>query len=123
MDVRVGEQAQSLQPFLVGYGLRKSGNRGGIEDVAALHGSGHVQMVFNERLNFPSFLGRKFQALGRAIERREAPGDVILDRHAFADIVQQQRENRSEERRVGKECRSRWWPYHEKKKKEVKQRR
>src|SRR5207248_3911664 len=21
-------------------------------------------------------------------------------------------ENRSEERRVGKECRSRWWPYH-----------
>ena len=93
MDVRVGEQAQSLQPFLVGYGLRKSGNRGGIEDVAALHGSGHVQMVFNERLNFPSFLGRKFQALGRAIERREAPGDVILDRHAFADIVQQQREN------------------------------
>src|SRR5689334_23864227 len=26
--------------------------------------------------------------------------------------------NRSEERRVGKECRSRWSPYHEKKKKE-----
>src|SRR5690242_21874941 len=25
---------------------------------------------------------------------------------------------RSEERRVGKECRSRWWPYHEKKKEE-----
>src|SRR6266850_6432046 len=24
---------------------------------------------------------------------------------------------RSEERRVGKECRSRWWPYHSKKKK------
>src|SRR5688572_32536441 len=24
--------------------------------------------------------------------------------------------SRSEERRVGKECRSRWWPYHEKKK-------
>ena len=23
---------------------------------------------------------------------------------------------RSEERRVGKECRARWWPYHEKKK-------
>src|SRR5437868_10200339 len=27
-------------------------------------------------------------------------------------------ELRSEERRVGKECRSRWWPYHYKKKKE-----
>src|SRR5688572_33329442 len=25
--------------------------------------------------------------------------------------------SRSEERRVGKECRSRWWPYHENKKK------
>src|SRR6266511_6241887 len=24
--------------------------------------------------------------------------------------------SRSEERRVGKECRSRWWPYHEEKK-------
>src|SRR5438552_18816201 len=29
------------------------------------------------------------------------------------------REIRSEERRVGKECRSRWVPYHEKKKKKV----
>src|SRR5438445_13281381 len=27
---------------------------------------------------------------------------------------------RSEERRVGKECRSRWWPYHEKKKRRSK---
>src|SRR5438445_2777110 len=27
---------------------------------------------------------------------------------------------RSEERRVGKECRSRWWPYHEKKKRNKK---
>src|SRR5438094_1507309 len=29
---------------------------------------------------------------------------------------------RSEERRVGKECRSRWSPYHEKKKKEITER-
>src|SRR5690348_18075611 len=28
------------------------------------------------------------------------------------------RRARSEERRAGKECRSRWWPHHEKKKKE-----
>src|SRR5699024_12458010 len=27
--------------------------------------------------------------------------------------------DRSEERRVGKECRAWWWPYHEKKKNEV----
>src|SRR5690606_40204315 len=31
------------------------------------------------------------------------------------------RPSRSEERRVGKECRSRWWPYHEKKNKKEKQ--
>src|SRR5437867_9142336 len=35
-----------------------------------------------------------------------------LSRIDFADAAV-----RSEERRVGKECRSRWWPYHEKKKK------
>src|SRR5437762_8025622 len=34
------------------------------------------------------------------------------NRHAAAQI-----EVRSEERRVGKECRSRWWPYYDKKKK------
>src|SRR5688572_6892419 len=32
------------------------------------------------------------------------------DEHARGDRVVQ--EHRSEERRVGKECRSRWWPYH-----------
>src|SRR5687767_15600519 len=32
----------------------------------------------------------------------------------FSGVVNCQR--RSEERRVGKECRSRWWMYHEKKK-------
>src|SRR5438309_11860730 len=30
---------------------------------------------------------------------------------------------RSEERRVGKECRSRWWPYDEKKREKIKQQR
>src|SRR5438309_11878160 len=35
-------------------------------------------------------------------ESARAPGVTVHDR--------------SEERRVGKECRSRWWPYHEKKK-------
>ena len=28
------------------------------------------------------------------------------------DWLQRERDNRSEERRVGKECRSRWSPYH-----------
>src|SRR5690348_18484038 len=37
---------------------------------------------------------------------------TMLGRSADAIAVT----GRSEERRVGKECRSRWWPYHEKKK-------
>jgi len=33
-------------------------------------------------------------------------------RHAIALVIESQLKNRSEERRVGKECRSRWSPYH-----------
>src|SRR5947207_7507117 len=54
-----------------------------------------------------------------ADEKNEPPalilGQAFLERghrfSAFADLVE-----RSEERRVGKECRSRWWPYVYKKK-------
>src|SRR5438270_286693 len=42
-------------------------------------------------------------------------GDMYVDGHKAASDVR----DRSEERRVGKECRSRWSPYHEKKKKRV----
>src|SRR5436190_6000216 len=54
-------------------------------------------------------------------------GDLAVAREGLADDVdiieapiadgQNGRVARSEERRVGKECRSRWSPYHEKKKK------
>ena len=37
------------------------------------------------------------------------PGDVIL---ALNGVYASQKKLRSEERRVGKECRSRWSPYH-----------
>src|SRR5437764_12772056 len=40
--------------------------------------------------------------------------DVIIKRIQIERV----KEQRSEERRVGKECRSRWEPYHEKKKKD-----
>ena len=36
--------------------------------------------------------------------------DVATHLNSFADLCDMQ--NRSEERRVGKECRSRWSPYH-----------
>ena len=56
---------------------------------------------------------------GKAIKRREDPrfitgrgqyvDDVKLPGMTYAAFV---RSPRSEERRVGKECRSRWSPYH-----------
>src|SRR5947207_15900918 len=51
--------------------------------------------------------GRGFQdrALRRLLPRRGLERNVVQDR--------------SEERRVGKECRSRWWPAHLKKKKKA----
>ena len=33
-------------------------------------------------------------------------------RHKVYDPAEDEKKNRSEERRVGKECRSRWSPYH-----------
>src|SRR5690242_21959138 len=38
-----------------------------------------------------------------------------------APFGQPERARRSEERRVGKECRSRWWPYREKKRKRARE--
>src|SRR3989442_1756417 len=40
-----------------------------------------------------------------------APGDLVLD-DALGAVVLGLLADRSEERRVGKECRSRWSPYH-----------
>src|SRR5947207_11394372 len=42
---------------------------------------------------------------GITFEKLDAPGLCRLEPAVAADLV------RSEERRVGKECRSRWWPY------------
>src|SRR5688572_33375806 len=51
-------------------------------------------------------IARKFAAIcSREISTQERYGDVAM--------------LRSEERRVGKECRSRWSPYHYKKKREI----
>ena len=39
-------------------------------------------------------------------------GTVPMASAAWADLTYDVDEDRSEERRVGKECRSRWSPYH-----------
>ena len=39
-------------------------------------------------------------------------GEQIVNPHARASILAEIQDHRSEERRVGKECRSRWSPYH-----------
>ena len=44
------------------------------------------------------------------IQRNTASG--ILNEFVREGIVQKEKTRRSEERRVGKECRSRWSPYH-----------
>src|SRR5262245_66019972 len=53
---------------------------------------------------------RRVRVAGDELEARADPPLVERDRARELEVV------RSEERRVGKECRSRWWPYHEKKK-------
>src|SRR5687768_9691277 len=56
----------------------------------------------------------------RMLKSLESGDEVVTTGGIFGVItnVKDDRFVRSEERRVGKECRSRWSPYHEKKKKE-----
>src|SRR5713101_9032925 len=55
--------------------------------------------VVDQQIDFDPFFSREGKNLFRGVRIRQIRG------------------NRSEERRVGKECRSRWSPYHYKKKK------
>src|SRR3989440_708893 len=48
----------------------------------------------------------------REVARRERPRILIGGSSAYARIIDFAVLERSEERRVGKECRSRWSPYH-----------
>src|SRR3989441_11994114 len=59
--------------------------------------------------------GRVRQRRGRWPRDGATARDVdehVLARERHADTLLEHREQRSEERRVGKECRSRWSPYH-----------
>src|SRR2546430_3131627 len=54
---------------------------------------------------------RAFLANGD-LRKRERLIDSLLERGEFVDFWAMKWGDRSEERRVGKECRSRWSPYH-----------
>ena len=64
----------------------------GVEDVVRAHAVGHAGLVVVHAVG------------GRGVDDAGAV--------AVADVVGQIHTTRSEERRVGKECRSRWSPYH-----------
>src|SRR5713101_6744356 len=93
VNVRISQQAQSLKPFLRCDGLCKSRNGCRVEDIPALHGGGHVEVMFDKEADFLFLFGRKFQPLRGAFESGEAARDVILRWHSFSDIVQQQRQD------------------------------
>src|SRR5256885_13650133 len=62
---------------------------------------GRVAVLLDDAGDFAGFQGAGHGHLGYAVGRE---GDAFgLDGRGG---------DRSEERRVGKECRSRWWPYH-----------
>ena len=56
-------------------------------------------------------LGVSEMTIRRDLERLEQEG-VLSRTHGGAMLKRHMVEERSEERRVGKECRSRWSPYH-----------
>src|SRR5579872_2955178 len=64
-------------------------------------------------------LGKGFRSINVALRQsfdlyaNVRPAKTVLSGLRFSDVdIVLVRENRSEERRVGKECRSRWSPYH-----------
>src|SRR3712207_7430341 len=53
--------------------------------------------------------------LGKVLERKRQPfpvDEVLRWGDQLLDVLEFLHDHRSEERRVGKECRSRWSPYH-----------
>src|SRR2546429_4544100 len=60
-------------------------------------------------------LGNAAEILPELVRRPQAGGarpDIVTDQTSAHDLINGYLPVRSEERRVGKECRSRWSPYH-----------
>src|SRR6266481_10065266 len=93
VNVGVGHQAQSLKPLLRRDSVSENGNGSWIENVAALHGLRHVQVMLDQKMNFVYFVCREAQPGRGAVQGLETADNVILDGHAFADVVQEKSED------------------------------
>src|SRR5688572_31965164 len=71
--------------------------------------SSDLRVISDRRARQPKEVGQREK---ERYQRDEHANPRVLPRHKQRAVA-----HRSEERRVGKECRSRWSPYHEKKKK------
>ena len=84
------------------------------------YGAGHLHFVTCSCYRRQPLLGtpRRRDLFLRVLEQvrkryqRVVVGYVVMPEHIHLLISEPQQKNRSEERRVGKECRSRWSPYH-----------
>src|SRR5260221_2916539 len=77
--------------------------------------SSDLQSLSREQALRTSFNQQKGETLTQneaAINYRILQQEIETNKGLLDNLLQRSKENRSEERRVGKECRSRWWPYH-----------
>src|SRR5688572_31897291 len=80
------------------------------------------QRLLAVQLQWVDDLNARLTTLSGLIDEKAAPYDAIIQRLdtvpginsilATEIVAETGGDMRSEERRVGKECRSRWWPYH-----------
>src|ERR1039457_5218734 len=102
------------EPALYRYALHMTGSRWAAEEVAQevfvrllgphLHFDDH-------RGSLEAYMYGVARNLVRVL-RRKGTVEEVVEQSAEHDILGDLIKDRSEERRVGKECRSRWSPYH-----------
>src|SRR3712207_1259855 len=97
-----------LLPVLVAplAALHRTGRRMARSEHQALHD------VLTGLPNRALFRDRVDRALSAALRDGDHPVVMVLDLDRFKEVNDSLGHHRSEERRVGKECRSRWSPYH-----------
>src|SRR5690554_8093313 len=92
-DLTTGKKGSKLHYF--------SAHPNGEREVVTIHLKARTHL---KKLKLDVDLGEQL------IKSRSAKGNIV-SKEPISKVVQKE-VGRSEERRVGKECRSRWWPYH-----------